>query len=239
MKKGYIYLLISIVILLLFYGLCTTVVREGQTSVVLSFGKPVRLLKDAGIYLKFPYPFHNVVTFDARLTLLQPKPSEFLTADKKNLILKILKPTELVGGPGFNVDFRHHFSVSALTDSSACFIDVNIFKEMVETNSIFSMEFIKHINQATIMYYERMMSLTHKQMHGRIADALLYLAKIYNNNNFETALSRQDIADLSAMTKESAIRICKEFKVDGTIDYTANKFTILNEDALRQISKTG
>jgi len=160
-------------------------------------------------------------------------------ADKKNLILKILKPTELVGGPGFNVDFRHHFSVSALTDSSACFIDVNIFKEMVEKNSIFSMEFIKYINQATIMYYERMMSLTHKQMHGRIADSLLYLAKVHNTNNFETALSRQDIADLSAMTKESAIRICKEFKTDGFIEYTANKFNILNEDALKQISRTG
>ena len=160
-------------------------------------------------------------------------------ANKKNLILKILKPTELVGGPGFNVDFRHHFSVSALTDSSACFIDVNTFKQMVEKNSIFAMEFIKHLNQASIKYYDRMMSLTHKQMHGRIADSLLYLAQVYNNNDFETALSRQDIADLSAMTKESAIRICKEFKVDGILDYTANKFKILNEDALRKISRTG
>ena len=84
-----------------------------------------------------------------------------------------------------------------------------------------------------------MMSLTHKQMHGRIADSLLYLSKIYNNNSFETALSRQDIADLSAMTKESAIRICKKFKMDGIIDYNANKFKILNEKALKQISKTG
>lgn len=159
--------------------------------------------------------------------------------DKKNLILKILKPTELVGGPGFNVDFRHHFSVSALTDSSACFIDINVFKEMLEQNRIFAMEFIKHINMASINYYEKMMSLTHKQMHGRIADTLLYLAKVHNSNSFETALSRQDIADLSAMTKESAIRICKEFKTDGVIDYTVNKFVILNEEALRHISKTG
>ena len=159
--------------------------------------------------------------------------------DKKNLILKILKPVELVGGPGFNVDYRHHFSVSALTDSSACFIDVNAFRKMIEQNSVFAMEYIKHRNTITIMYYEKMMSLTHKQMHGRIADSLLYLSKIYNSSRFETALSRQDIADLSAMTKESAIRICKKFKIDGIIDYNANKFTILNEKALKQISKTG
>lgn len=160
-------------------------------------------------------------------------------SNNKSLILKILKPIELVGGPGFNVDFRHHFSVSALADSTACFIDVNTFRDMIEQNSVFAMEFIKHLNTVTIMYYEKMMSLTHKQMHGRIADSLLYLLKIYNSNSFETALSRQDIADLSAMTKESGIRILKEFKDDGIIDYDTNNFHILNEEALKQISKTG
>ena len=31
----------------------------------------------------------------------------------------------------------------------------------------------------------------------------------------------------------------KEFKVDGIIEYTANKFKILNENALKNISRTG
>lgn len=198
-----------------------------KTRHEVSFHKGETIFKQGG-------PFTHIACLTSGLAKIYIENS-----DKKNLILKILKPTELVGGPGFNVDFRHHFSVSALTDSTACFIDVNVFKEMVEKNSIFSMEFIKHLNQASIMYYDRLMSLTHKQMHGRIADALLYLAQIHNNNNFETALSRQDIADLSAMTKESAIRIFKELKTDGIIEYSANKFTIINEEALRQISKTG
>ena len=65
-------------------------------------------------------------------------------------------------------------------------------------------------------------------MHGRIADALLYLSKdVYHNNTFQTLLSRQDIADLSAMTKESAIRILKEFKDEGIIEFTTNNFTHL------------
>lgn len=201
--------------------------KINKTRHEVSFHKGETIFKQGG-------PFTHIACLTSGMAKIYIE-----NADKKNLILKILKPTELVGGPGFNVDFRHHFSVSALTDSSACFIDVHAFKEAIEKNSIFSMEFIKHLNKASIMYYERMMSLTHKQMHGRIADALLYLAKIHNNNNFETALSRQDIADLSAMTKESAIRICKEFKTDEIIDYTANKFNILNEEALRNISRTG
>ena len=84
------------------------------------------------------------------------------------------------------------------------------------------------------------MNLTHKQMHGRIADALLYLSnEIYANSIFEVHLSRQDLAEMTAMTKESAIRILKELKDDNIIDYDNNRFTILNENALNQISLRG
>jgi CRP/FNR family transcriptional regulator len=77
-------------------------------------------------------------------------------------------------------------------------------------------------------------------MPGRIADTLLYLSKeIFNCNTFEIPLTRQDIADMSAMTKESAIRILKELKDDKIIDFTASGFTILNEASLIQISVTG
>jgi CRP/FNR family transcriptional regulator, polysaccharide utilization system transcription regulator len=160
--------------------------------------------------------------------------------DKKNMILKILKPTELVGGPGFPVDYRHHFSVSALTDSSACLVDIRAFEEMIKANAEFAFGFIKHLNQTTLKLHEKLMNLTHKQMHGRIADTLLYLSKeIYKSNIFETPLNRQDIADMSAMTKESAIRILKELKDDHIIDFNTAGFTILNEPSLVQISITG
>jgi len=160
--------------------------------------------------------------------------------DKKNMILKILKPSELVAGPGFAVDYRHHYSVSALADSSACLVDIRAFEDMIKANSEFAFQFIKYRNQKTISLHARLMSLTHKQMHGRIADTLLYLSKeIYQSSSFETPLTRQDIADMSAMTKESAIRILKELKDDNIIDFTTSGFTILNETSLIQISITG
>jgi CRP-like cAMP-binding protein len=160
--------------------------------------------------------------------------------DKKNMILKILKPTELVAGPGFTIDYRHHYTVSALVDSSACLVDIHAFEEMIKANAEFAFGFIKYRNQKTINLHARLMNLTHKQMHGRIADTLLYLSKeIYKSSTFETPLSRQDIADMSAMTKESAIRILKELKDDQIIDFNTAGFTILNEPSLVQISITG
>jgi membrane protease subunit HflC len=88
MKRGYVYIGAIVVVLLLFYGLCTTIVYEGRTSVLMSFGKPVKVMTEPGIYLRFPYPFHRVEKIDSRMLMLQPRPSEFLTADKKNLILE-------------------------------------------------------------------------------------------------------------------------------------------------------
>ena len=77
-------------------------------------------------------------------------------------------------------------------------------------------------------------------MPGRIADVLLYLKdKVYESNPFQTTLSRQDLADMSGMSKESAIRILREFKDEGIIQVNGNEFEILNLEHLIKISQTG
>ncbi|MCX6234555.1 MAG: Crp/Fnr family transcriptional regulator [Bacteroidetes bacterium] len=160
--------------------------------------------------------------------------------NKKNLILKILLPGEIVGGPGLFVDYVHHFTVATLQDSTACFIHVDAIKEVVSRNSGFAFELLRHVNERDIKNFDKILNLTQKQMPGRMADTLLYLAKaIHKANKFESRLSRQDIADLSAMTKESAIRILKEFKDEGIISVDGDRFEILNENALLNISRKG
>lgn len=88
--------------------------------------------------------------------------------------------------------------------------------------------------------FDRMVTLTMKQMPGRLAETLLYLSNhVYGTDSFHTELSRQDIADLSAMTKESAIRIIKEFKDSGILAVEGLDFSILNKEKLISISITG
>jgi len=52
-------------------------------------------------------------------------------------------------------------------------------------------------------------------------------------------ISRQDLADISGMSKESAIRILKEFKDEGILSIDGNVVHILNPQQLKQISQTG
>ena len=127
-----------------------------------------------------------------------------------------------------------------MEETTACYISTKDYKEVMKNNPEFSMELVKYLNERIIGYFDKINSLTHKHMHGKLADTFLYLAnEVYETDKFETALSRQDLAEMSAMTKESTIRIMKEFKEGGVINYNTSHFEILNKPQLEKISRNG
>lgn len=75
---------LSIVVLALSYRTVFTV-DETQYAIVTQFGKPVRTLTSAGLKLKWPW--QSLLNFEKRLLLYNPRPSEFLTKDKKNIVV--------------------------------------------------------------------------------------------------------------------------------------------------------
>ena len=60
-------------------------IRETEFALVTQFGRPVRTVLDAGPHVK--WPFQSLLRFDRRLRIYNPRPSEFLTRDKKNLVI--------------------------------------------------------------------------------------------------------------------------------------------------------
>lgn len=63
------------------------VVDETKTAIVTQFGSPVRVVDTAGLNWKLPQPVQAVRLFDKRLLVYDPKPTEFLTNDKKNVVV--------------------------------------------------------------------------------------------------------------------------------------------------------
>jgi membrane protease subunit HflC len=61
-------------------------VRETEFVLVTQFGRPVRTVTDAG--LKAKWFFQTAIYFDRRLRVYDPRPSEFLTRDKKNVVIE-------------------------------------------------------------------------------------------------------------------------------------------------------
>lgn len=63
-------------------------VREGSCAVVLRFGAPRAELTEAGLYLRLPWPFENVVKYENRIRYLESNYLETTTKDKRNVILQ-------------------------------------------------------------------------------------------------------------------------------------------------------
>src|SRR5271165_2391880 len=61
-------------------------VRETEFVLVTQFGRPVRTVVEAGLNAK--WPFQTALFFDRRLRTYNPRPSEFLTRDKKNIVVE-------------------------------------------------------------------------------------------------------------------------------------------------------
>ena len=85
-----------------------------------------------------------------------------------------------------------------------------------------------------------MVNLTQKHMSGRLAGTLLGLSKnVFLSDNFDMLISRQELADLTAMSKESVCRILKEFKNSKIIEFEGTKIEIINRELLEKISEKG
>ena len=85
MKKGTL-IIILIVVILFLANLSLFIVDETKQAIVLQFGKPIRVIKDAGLQWKLPF-IQNVVFFEDRLLVYDAAPTEIITKDKKTLIV--------------------------------------------------------------------------------------------------------------------------------------------------------
>jgi CRP/FNR family transcriptional regulator len=158
----------------------------------------------------------------------------------KNFLFSLLGAGDLVINPGMFTVEKQQFSVVAVEDTVACHLDREVMEEIIRTNNLFAIEMLKRANKRNITYFKKFLTLTQKQMPGRVAEVILYLTRhVYRRNPCVLTISRQEMADMAAITKESTIRVLKDFKDAGLISMHGNEMKILNEKALTTISENG
>jgi CRP/FNR family transcriptional regulator len=73
-----------------------------------------------------------------------------------------------------------------------------------------------------------------------LADVILYLSgEEFEKTGVFNYLSRNDIAELTGMSKENAIRLLTEFKNDGLIKVDGKDIIINNIELLQKLSSIG
>jgi len=165
----------------------------------------------------------------------------YLEGNPKDLILTITPRKNLMGLQAlYEGNNTFLYSICTYTDAIVRLIDIQLFKQLLKQNPLFAFRIINILNESTSQSYGRFFSLTHKQLHGRLADILLCLSrKIFKSESFDLPISRSDLSDLTSMSTESVIRILKDFKDDKIIDINNKSITLLDIPRLDNISAKG
>ena len=201
-------------------------IRERRRRVVFKKGETI---------CKQGTPISHVLSFNEGLAKL------FLEGiDDRPSILQILKPVYFLGGSGIFIDWIYHYTVTALIESTVCFVDVTLFLQLINENSKFANAYMKYLSKNILSMQVRLVNLTQKQVPGRMADTLIYLSEeIYDAKIFKLNLSKQELADLSGMSKDSALKVLRDFQRSGIINFSDVELEIVNPDELVRISKIG
>ncbi len=155
-------------------------------------------------------------------------------------IMKITKAPAYLCLPSNFGDKINHFSATAIEPTTVCFIDLNIFKRFIYENGDFAYQIILDMSRGELQNFRNCLNNAQKQNIGRIADALLFFAnEIYNSQIFTLPVSRQELADLTGITRESASRILTDFHEEKIVEIKSREIKIINEKLLKQISEKG
>jgi modulator of FtsH protease HflC len=102
MKRNRLNLLIGLLLILVFgMWLFVFQVRESETALVTTFGKPTRSITNAGPYLKWPWPIQRVHKFDQRIQNFEDVLDEAQTADNKILLSMVYVGWKITNAEAF------------------------------------------------------------------------------------------------------------------------------------------
>jgi len=196
-------------------------------SVVVNFKKGNVIIKQNALSL-------NVVYLRTGLVKIHMK------GPAKEKILRIVKAPSYLGIPTTFGDKINNYSVTALEDTTVCFIDASFFKMLTYGNGQFAYEIIIDLCKSELFDQQRHINQEQKQIPGRVAETLICMSEmLFENNIFNLPVSRIELADLVGTSRESLSRILSQFSCENIIKIDGSKISILNKDLLMQISEKG
>jgi CRP-like cAMP-binding protein len=158
----------------------------------------------------------------------------------KEHILQIILPHSYLGLTSLFGDKVNHYSYSALTDLKVCYIDINVFTQLIKANGSFAFEILKSMGMENLQNFHRFIDQSNKKTYGRIADMLIYFSRVvFSSTKFQIPLSRREVADMVGTSRESAGRVLSKFHNESIIEISGKKIIINDIKKLEKISRLG
>jgi len=197
--------------------------RVGEHRVKLSFKKGELLAKQGSLMSQVIYIREGFVK------IFMENAGEIVT-------IGIAQPYSFVGIQALYGSPVFPFSVEALTDTEVCMKDINTFRELVLENVEFAQGVIEILNANLTQSYNRIFTLTTRQISARFCELLFYMRNVlYASNPFQLTISRKELADLVSTTPESVSRILAGLRAKGVIKVDGQRIEILDSEELESM----
>lgn len=138
---------------------------------------------------------------------------------EKELIIRFATKGDVLGVRGFG-DSVYRISATTLDDTRICFIPDDHIKASLHIHPALSYKLMQYYATELSSAENRMSDLAHRDVKGRVAEALLMVHNIFGEDRdhfLQIALSRQDIAAYAGTTYETVFKIFTEWIALGWI----------------------
>lgn len=164
------------------------------------------------------------------------------SADGKEMIVALINPGDVFGEMSIVDDTERTDYAITMDESLICAISKNDFREFIEKNPSLNLKLTKLIGFRMRKYSERIEGLVFKDAQQRVISFLLNLAseqgkKIGDEIFVKPFLTHQDIASLTACSRQTVNSILTTLREDGAIDFDRRKLIVKNRNELIKLSE--
>lgn len=163
-----------------------------------------------------------------------------LGIDGKEQIVHLAKDADVMGYRAILSGDKYSCSAVALEDSLLCFIPKDIFFSLVEKNSKLAFQVIHLFSKELKEAENKITNTAQRPVKERIAQCLLLLKERYgfkqDDCTINIVITREEIANISGTTRETATRVLFGLKEDQIIELSGKKIKILNHKTLLKIA---
>lgn len=156
-----------------------------------------------------------------------------------NIILYLMKPPAYIGLLSFFESIQYTYSVTAIEESRVCMVDLGILKQLYLENHEVLLRLNKAFGRSVALIMNKIICLNQKNIRGRIAESLLYLAQFYGGDRYQLSITRKELGEMSAISEENTVRLLTELRQEGIISIHGRELTIADKTLLRKISELG
>ena len=156
---------------------------------------------------------------------------------EKTQVVRLTKKGDIIGHGGFGGE-KYPISAIALEESRICLIDNDTIYDAFIHNPKLTYELMMYYSKELRASESKIKNQAQMNVREKVADALLYCNKLFNENQtypFLLQLNRQDLAALAGINSEQLSRILSDFKNDKIISLSKNEIKIINQDYLTEI----